>query len=320
MKILLKKNMVVIILPMTLFGVSSCAMTSGIDNDGDSRRIDGVAWNNQVNTDVNSILETEVAADKARLVFMRKDDSYTEQTSTNIAINNRFQTSLHANNYTVVESCAGTNQLSAHATGFKNNDLSADKKNYELTGAQTYFFQVNVSEKGESTLEQVGSDVALPLLTNKRYQSHQISRVIPNNCTTPISIQQLDRVVVEQAPVLTKKVIIDLEVLFETDKSILRPEYYAKITELAVFMKQYPNASVTIEGHTDDRGSDSYNQTLSQRRVDAVKEVLISQFSIRDERLTAIGYGKSKPRASNDTVEGRQLNRRVVAVIEERNR
>ncbi|MGP9558463.1 OmpA family protein, partial [Psychrobacter sp. AOP7-A1-24] len=108
MKILLKKNMVVIILPMALFGVSSCAMTSGIDNDGDSRRIDGVAWNNQVNTDVNSILETEVAADKARLVFMRKYDSYTEQTSTNIAINNRFQTSLHANNYTVVESCAGT--------------------------------------------------------------------------------------------------------------------------------------------------------------------------------------------------------------------
>lgn len=176
-----------------------------------------------------------------------------------------------------------------------------------------------MSEKGESTLEQVGSEVALTLLTNKRYQSHQISRVIPNNCTTPISIQQLDRVVVEQAPVLTKKVIIDLEVLFETDKSILRPEYYAKITELAVFMKQYPNASVTIEGHTDNRGSDSYNQTLSQRRVDAVKEVLISQFSISDERLTAIGYGESKPRASNDTVEGRQLNRRVVAVIEERN-
>ncbi|WP_349773448.1 OmpA family protein [Psychrobacter sp. WY6] len=71
-----------------------------------------------------------------------------------------------------------------------------------------------------------------------------------------------------------------------------------------------------IEGHTDSRASDSYNQALSQRRVNAVKEVLISQFGIGAERLTAIGYGESQPIATNSTTEGRQLNRRVVAVVE----
>ncbi|MBI0426500.1 OmpA family protein [Psychrobacter sp. NG27] len=59
------------------------------------------------------------------------------------------------------------------------------------------------------------------------------------------------------------KVIIDLEVLFETDKSILRPEYHAKIAELAAFMKQYPNTLIIIERHADSSGNKNYNQVLS---------------------------------------------------------
>ena len=117
--------------------------------------------------------------------------------------------------------------------------------------------------------------------------------------------------------VLEKAVTIDLEVLFETDKAMVNPEYYAELAELAEFMMQYPNTMTTIEGHTDSRGSDSYNQALSQRRVDAVREVLITRFQIAAERLKAIGYGELKPRASNDSEEGRQLNRRVVAIVEE---
>ena len=113
---------------------------------------------------------------------------------------------------------------------------------------------------------------------------------------------------------------IELEVLFETDKSVVQPEYYSKISEVAEFMAQYPNTMVTIEGHTDSRASEQYNQALSQRRVDAVKEVLIAQFGIDPERLNAIGYGESQPRATNDTAAGRQLNRLVVAVVEERAR
>ncbi|MBH0095585.1 OmpA family protein [Psychrobacter sp. NZS113] len=312
------KNMTAaIVLPTILLSLSACAMTghNSVDNEGDSRRVGNVTWNNQADTDFQKILTTNVDADETRLVFIRKNDDDVEQTSANVAINNRFQVSLHPGNYTVVNSCVGTNQISAHATGFKDNNLLADKKDYQLVGGQTYFFYVDMDNTGKSTLDQITPESALPLLDTKRYQTHQISRVVPN-CPAPVVTPP--PIAQPTVPVLAEKVTIDLEVLFETDKSIVRPEYYDKISELAAFVTKYPNTVVTIEGHTDSRGSDSYNQSLSQRRVNAVKEVLITQFSIAPERLTAIGYGESQPRANNDNAEGRQLNRRVVAVVEER--
>ena len=98
---------------------------------------------------------------------------------------------------------------------------------------------------------------------------------------------------------------------------MVRPAYYAKTTELVTFMKQYPNTVVTIEGHTDSRGQNDYNQALSQRRVNAVKEILVNEFGVAPNRISTLGYGESQPRASNDTAAGRRLNRRVIAVVEE---
>ena len=324
MESILKKTINIIALPALLCGMTACVVTgngnNSIDNDEDSRHVIKVAWNNQTDADINRILDRSVSADKTRLVFIRQNDGHPEQTSANIAVNNRFQVSLHAGNYTVVESCVGINQLSAHATGFKDNNLLANKKDYELAGGQTYFFHVNMTETGQSTLQRITADSALQLLAKKRYQSHQISRVVPN-CPLPIVAAPLTNpptVIKTPTPALSERMTIDLEILFETDKSTVRPAYYAKTTELVAFMKQHPNAIVTIEGHTDSRGQDDYNKALSQRRVNAVKEILINEFGVAPERINAIGYGESQPRASNDTEAGRQLNRRVVAVVEER--
>lgn len=317
-----KNTIAAIILPTILLGISGCAAigNSGIDNEGDSRRVGNVTWNNQVDTDVRKLLATEVNTDQTRLIFIRKNDDDLEQTSANISVNNRYQVSLHPGNYTAVNSCVGTNQLSAHATGFKDNNLLADKKDYQLDGGQTYFFYVDMDDTGKSTLEEITADSALQLLETKRYQNHQISRVVPN-CPAPTAtptVTPTPPTVQPTVPVLAEKVTIELEVLFDTDKAIVKPNYYNEISEVADFMSQYPNTVVTIEGHTDSRASDSYNQALSQRRVDAVKSVLITEFGVTPDRLSAVGYGESKPRASNDTVEGRQLNRRVVAIVEER--
>ena len=203
---MLKKAMATIVLPTILFGISGCAVTGNgnIDNEGDSRRVNNVMWNNQVDTDIKEVLEKEVANDKTRLVFIRKNDNYSKQTSANIAVNNRFHVSLHAGNYTVVNSCVGTNQLSAQATGFKNNNLLADKQDYNLKGGQTYFFNVVMNEKGQSTLEQITRASALPLLANKRYQSHQVSRVVPN-CVAPTAVITPIPEVLPVVPVLAEK-------------------------------------------------------------------------------------------------------------------
>ena len=315
-----KKATLTMMVSAVLLTLSACAMTgtstgNSIDNEGDSRRVGKVTWNNQVDADVNKMLAQTISADKTRIIFLRKQDNDTSQTSTNIAVNDRFQVSLQPGNFTAVESCVGTNRISAQATSFKDNDLLAKAANYELMGGQTYFMYVDVDASGNSVVSQITQTSALPLLQNKRYQAHQVSRVTPN-CPPPVVIQP----VVIPVPVLTEKATIYLEVLFETDKSVVRPQFYKEIFEVAEFMTEYPNTVTVIEGHTDSRASDSYNQALSQRRVDAVRSVLISEFGIAPERLSAIGYGESRPRASNETEEGRQLNRRVAAVIEEASR
>ena len=84
---------------------------------------------------------------------------------------------------------------------------------------------------------------------------------------------------------------------------------------IADFMNQYQDVIVELEGHTDSVGPEAYNQGLSQRRADAVRQVLIDRFNIQGSRISATGYGESQPIASNDTAAGRQQNRRVITVM-----
>jgi OOP family OmpA-OmpF porin len=110
-------------------------------------------------------------------------------------------------------------------------------------------------------------------------------------------------------------VSIKMEINFDFDKSIIKPEYYSEVEKVANFLKSHPLSSTEVEGHTDSRGSDEYNEKLSQRRADAVREALLERFSIDPARVKAIGYGESRPIADNETAEGRAENRRVVGVI-----
>jgi OOP family OmpA-OmpF porin len=112
------------------------------------------------------------------------------------------------------------------------------------------------------------------------------------------------------------KVTINLNVLFDFDKADIKPKFNSEIKRVADYMTAYPWEKATLEGHTDSKGTDAYNQKLSQRRVDAVMKNLVEKFGISADQLKAVGYGESKPIATNDTDEGRQLNRRVQAVME----
>ena len=108
---------------------------------------------------------------------------------------------------------------------------------------------------------------------------------------------------------------IELRVEFDTNKSFVKPAYHERIKEVADYMKRHSEVDAVIEGHTDSRGSDAYNQSLSQRRADSVRQYLIDKLGVSASRLTAKGYGESKPLADNNTAEGRQRNRRVIAVF-----
>lgn len=109
---------------------------------------------------------------------------------------------------------------------------------------------------------------------------------------------------------------VTLNVEFDTGKTLVKPRYNKEIEKVAEVMKKYPELKVVIEGHTDNVGGAKYNQNLSQRRAEAIKNVLVKKYKIEASRLTAKGYGFSKPIADNKTKEGKQKNRRVEAAVE----
>jgi outer membrane protein OmpA-like peptidoglycan-associated protein len=100
------------------------------------------------------------------------------------------------------------------------------------------------------------------------------------------------------------------EILFDTDSVALREESRKVLDDLAGNFARYPDEQITIEGHTDAVGSAEEKQFLSQRRANTVREYLIAA-GIGPRQITAEGFGDTRPKASNDTPEGRQLNRRV---------
>ena len=122
-----------------------------------------------------------------------------------------------------------------------------------------------------------------------------------------------------QKPVMKKpveKVSMTLDFEFDFDKDTVRPDQHDDAKKIADSMKKYPGAQVLLEGHTDHTGTDEYNMDLSKRRADSVKRYLVDNFNVDAARISTVGYGKTRPVASNSTAAGRQKNRRVVANIE----
>jgi len=115
---------------------------------------------------------------------------------------------------------------------------------------------------------------------------------------------------------VTEQICIKLEVEFDTAKSAIKKKYHAEIGKVAEFLKTYPDATGTIEGHTDNVGGADYNLKLSQRRADAIMTYLIEKYGIEKGRLSAKGYGLTKPIADNKTAAGRQKNRRILATFD----
>lgn len=104
------------------------------------------------------------------------------------------------------------------------------------------------------------------------------------------------------------------DVLFDTAKFTLRPEAREKLAKVSGILLSHPGLMLTVEGHTDSVGGDEYNQTLSEHRAGAVRNYLVSQ-GIAMNTISAQGFGKTQPIASNETAEGRQRNRRVDIVV-----
>ena len=106
-----------------------------------------------------------------------------------------------------------------------------------------------------------------------------------------------------------------LNVQFDFDQDTIRPDATNNLDEIGSFLVAHPQIAITLEGHTCNMGSERHNSTLSQQRADSVKRYLVKKFHIDPARLATVGYGFSRPVASNSTEQGRRQNRRVMATI-----
>jgi len=106
------------------------------------------------------------------------------------------------------------------------------------------------------------------------------------------------------------------DTLFATGRAEIKSGATANLDRLTTFLNEYPKRTAAIEGYTDSMGSEEMNQSLSERRADAVKNYLVGQ-GVGSARLTSSGRGENSPVADNESAAGRQQNRRVEVVISE---
>lgn len=139
------------------------------------------------------------------------------------------------------------------------------------------------------------------------------SKPAPAPAPAPEPVAEIAPAPVEAAPQVVR---VQLDVKFDFNKAVVKPNSYGDIKNLADFMKQYPQTTTVVEGHTDSVGPDAYNKKLSEKRAGAVKQVLVNQYGVGAGRVSSVGYGASRPIADNKTDAGRAMNRRVEAEVE----
>lgn len=175
-----------------------------------------------------------------------------------------------------------------------------------MTGSQAGVLSTfeRKADAPRSTFEKAG-------LSSELQSVFQASEVAPERVETTrtllgeLNARRSDGVIVVDLPA---------DVLFDFDKSDLRPDAEPALAKAAELLRSYPDAEVTIGGHTDSKGDDAYNDALSMRRARAVADRL---GSVSGRRLGAEGFGESRPVAPNarpdgaDDPDGRQKNRRV---------
>ena len=209
--------------------------------------------------------------------------------------------------------------------GFVTQDLG---KGVHLRGEGRYIYDTFKAATGKSGTEDVrvnlGLEISLwdkPEVTVAPEQKTQVVEVVK---TTGLEDSDGDGIIDSKdkcpgTPPNTRvdgdgcplpKVLQLKGVTFEFNKSRLRPDSKTVLDTVVEIMKRYPDMQVEVAGHTDNVGSDTYNQKLSESRAQAVRQYLINA-GIASGNMTAVGYGEKEPIATNDTDEGRELNRRV---------
>ena len=103
---------------------------------------------------------------------------------------------------------------------------------------------------------------------------------------------------------------------FPQGKSVIEPQYFSLLSKVKNAFLEFPGSYITVEGHTDSVGSNELNQRLSEERAEAVRQYMIANSKITRDKIYSVGYGETRPVASNKNESGRAMNRRIDFLIQ----
>ncbi len=258
-----------------------------------------VRWvkSNKIATDFE---HQSIPKNYSRLVFLRVDNNSDVNSSTNIAIDGRFQSSLQKNHISQSLVCKGNHLVSTAKTEKKTNDLFVNPYLLKTKEGKTHYILVDPKGYKVTALE-ISEQEALQMLKKETFleQHHQISRV--------------------KATCSDADDTAFLHIEFDFDKSNVLSKYSDDLRKFTDFLHKVSNAKVLIEGHTDNKGTSAYNFILSLHRAENVRDKLVKEYGFNPKNIHIKAFGATIPSKTNDTEKGRQFNRRAdIFVLKQR--
>lgn len=270
-------------------------------------------------------------ANESRIIFLRQDNSDIQASPIVVGIgsngligvntDNFFQASLLNNHYSEVVICNDSQIITAQNMNATDSQVMAQSKRFSFTPQTTTYLQVSLAANGIPVVQQVSPNRAISILDQSTRQTHQISRVsiecsAPKPKPKPVVVTPAVVVPVQppaqNLPIRNER---QFTVLFDFDSTQITNETFGELGLMADFIQTRQTNDIVLEGHTDSKGSENYNLRLSQDRANVAKDILVNRYGIDSMKLRPIGYGESRPVDTNNTDQGRQNNRRVVATV-----
>ncbi|MCP1660877.1 OmpA family protein [Neisseria perflava] len=208
----------------------------------------------------------QIAEGDSNLVFYRGETG-NPKTAVNIYVNGEYHTSLQQDGYSQLEVCAQPQRIGAYVTGYDNQyqGKATGGETYDLPNGKSAYFRVVADDNGHAQLQPVSEEEATQEINHKKYQNNTLSRVDKVNTCVPRE---------------AKKYVLNAAALFPFNQSSAKSIYAKGRSEIAAVaqdIRNHPKAATSVEviGHTDPQGKKAYNQTLSEKRAQAVGQLLV---------------------------------------------
>ena len=259
-------------------------------------------------TDAREAVQT---AEDARIITIKKIDEERQASELQVSADAEAQAKVQADEADRQKKQAETDAAAARALTAQNQVTS------DAAAAQAQADAVKARAASDAALAtaQAETDAAKAKAQAESEQARLAGQQAENDkaaLRTKLS-QQLNSVL--QTRDSARGLIVNMsDVLFDTAKYTLKPGAREKLSKVAGILLAYPGLNIEVDGHTDNVGSDEYNQNLSDQRAESVRAYLVAQ-GVLTGSVSAKGFGKSQPVGTNDTAAGRQINRRVELVV-----